>query len=308
VSEQHEPVLADKPAVEVTQAMKGAPEPEAKNEQYGDDHGHAHIPSTCSHVDDAASPAVAREYAFTTTGMPSLDAFFKNSVPYLRGEITPKQFVENVGPSASTLKRLNIYPWIVLHDNRNSYNKMFVAARAAVERYKLGLWDRMMSDYQRRYPPSDWRIHRMGMHMYEFFKEYREAHADFPEYIEQLADCAYTRGLAGNAPPVDDPTQWIDRTIFVRQYTHSVPQFVIQINDDPDAPSPEPRPQLALIYRSFLTLRSRIYYPGVVALLALAKRTNTSPELRERFTQITDEQIEQGDAALVEHGVLPAKA
>ena len=97
----------------------------------------------------------------------------------------------------------------------------------------------------------------------------------------------------------------MDRSVFIRQYTHTVPQFVRAFDASPDAPLPEAKPTIVIIFQSLQTLGPEVMYPSLPTLLALAKRTNTAAALREQFSQIDDALIAEGDAKLVSAGVLP---
>jgi len=239
------------------------------------------------------------------TGFPKLDEFFAAALPYVQGKLAPEAMVDKLGPSATGTKRLGIYPWILKWDNRGILNRIFTAARTATERYKLGLWDRWMDEYQEMYPPKEWRITKYGQHLFDYVRRQREERdCEQPYCLEELVDVAYTRAEAMNAVPSASGDNEIDSTIFVRQYTHESPQFVQALNDNPDTPSPERNQTVVIIYRSLHTLRPRFFYPNMGALLALARRTNTAPELRQQFSSVTDDMIEQGEALLIEHGVV----
>jgi hypothetical protein len=241
------------------------------------------------------------------TGLPKLDAFFTAAVEYARGRLSAEQFAEKFGPSKSGMHRLALYPNLVKADNRSSLNKMYESAQKCVDRYKLGLWDRWLDEFQAKHATRNWRIRLMGQGFFEFVKQKRELDPHIPAYIEELVDIAWTRAAALTGPmPTDDDV--MDKTVFVRHYTHNVPPFFIAVADGREAETPEPRPALTIIYRSILTLRPRFYHPNIPGLLALARRTNTAGELLAQFTQVTSEMIDEGEASLVEHGVLAARS
>ena len=241
------------------------------------------------------------------TGVPSLDAFFTAAAEYARGRLSAEAFADRLGPSKSGLKRLALYPHLVKGDNRFLLNSMFQAVQKAVDRYKLGLWDQWLDEYQAKHTTRDWRVRFIGEDFFAFAKAKREADPHLPGYIEELCDLCWTRAVAMATPqPADDDV--MDKTVFVRHYTHSVTAFHIAVVDEIDTGLPEPRPTLTIIYQSRHTLRPRFFHPNIPALLALARRTKTAPELLAQFTQVTDEMIAAGEASLVEHGVLAPRA
>jgi hypothetical protein len=242
------------------------------------------------------------------TGLPSLDAFFSAAAEYARGRLSAEAFADKLGPSKSGLKRLALYPHLVKGDNRFSLNSMFQAAQKAVDRYKLGVWDRWLDEYQEKHATHDWRVRFLGEDFFQFVKDKRAADPHIPAYIEELCDLAWTRSAAMATPQPAADDEVMDKTVFVRHYTHNVTAFYIAVIDEIDTGLPEPKPTLTIIYQSRHTMRPRFFHPNIPALLALARRTKTAPELLAQFTQVTDEMIAAGEASLVEHGVLPARA
>jgi hypothetical protein len=246
-------------------------------------------------IDDGSRPV--------DTGSPKLDAFFTAAVEFARGRLSPEAFSDKVGPSKSGLKRLGLYPNLVKFDNRAALNKMYEAAQRVVERHRVGLWDRWIDEFQAKNAARDWRIRLMCDGFFDFVKEKRALDPHIPQSVEELVDLAWSRSAAMcAAPAVDDDV--MDKTVYVRHYTHAVPAFFVAIADGKDAESPAPTPSLTIIYRSLLTLRPRFYHPNIPGLLALARRTNTATELLAQFKHVSDEMIDEGEASLVEHGVL----
>ncbi|HVY46384.1 MAG TPA: hypothetical protein VHB21_10920 [Minicystis sp.] len=241
--------------------------------------------------------------SFKSTGSAALDAFFAAALPYARGEISPDAFVDKVGPSASGTKRLALYPHIVLGDNRALLNKMFLGAQKATDRYRLGLWDRWLDEFQRQNPPTDWRVRLYGAPLFEFVKAKRAADPHQPLYLEELVDLAYTRASV-LCHPVVEGDEVMDKTVFVRQYTHTTPQYLNAVVDDPDIALPEAKPTIVIVFRSLKTQRPRFLYPNLGVMLALARRTNTGAELIAQFKNVTEDMIALGEATLAEHGVL----
>jgi hypothetical protein len=241
------------------------------------------------------------------TGFPGLDSFFTAASEYARGRLSAAAMQDKLGPSKTGTQRLALYPQLVKGDNRVSLNRMYQAAQKAVDRHKLGLWDVWLDEYQAKHTTSDWRIRLLAADFFEFVKAKRAADPHIPAYVEEICDLSYTRAVAMAADPIagDDV---IDKTVFVRHYTHAVTAFYIAVWDGIDTGVPEMTPTLTLIYQSRLTLRPRFFHPNIPALLALARRTKTAPELLAQFTQVTDEMIAEGDAMLVEHGVLSPRA
>ncbi len=241
------------------------------------------------------------------TGLPSLDAFFTAAAEYARGRLSAEAFADKLGPSKSGPKRLALYPQLVRGDNRYSLNKMFQAAQKTVDRYKLGLWDAWLDEFQAKYSTQDWRIRLLGEDFFEFVKAKRVADPHVPAYVEELCDLSWARA-AVMASPMPEGDDVMDKTVYVRHYTHNVTAFHIAVWDEIDTGLPEPTPTLAIIYQSRLTQRPRFFHPNIPTLLALARRTNTAPELLAQFTQVTEEVILAGEELLVEHGVLAPRA
>jgi hypothetical protein len=241
------------------------------------------------------------------TGLPSLDAFFTAATEYARGRLSPEAFADKVGPSKSGTKRLALYPHLVKGDNRYLLNKMYQAPQKAVDRYKLGLWDQWLDEYQAKFATRDWRVRLLGEDLFEFVRAKRAADPHIPAYVEELCDLSWTRAAA-MASPVPEGDDVMDKSVFVRHYTHNVTAFHIAVWDEIDTGLPEPKPTLTIIYLSRHTMRPRFFHPNIPALLALARRTNTAPELLAQFTQVTDEMIRAGEDLLVEHGVLAPRA
>jgi hypothetical protein len=106
--------------------------------------------------------------------------------------------------------------------------------------------------------------------MTAFLAARRTETADLPAYLEELADYEWIRFKA-----VTSRETGLDRTVFMRRYTHAVPAYAEAADRRPCplAPGdvPEARPVTVVVFRSPVTLRARAVSPSTAQLFVLAR-------------------------------------
>jgi hypothetical protein len=234
----------------------------------------------------------------------NLDAFFSAMEKFLSQDMSAGEVEKSLGACPSGTERLQVYQHLVKHDVARILDDGFKALAGAMNRVRAGWWSETLSSYWSKHPAMHWEPMRYGEHLAEFLEAQREIDPSQPQYFEELADFHLTRYQAAIAR-VSEEGDVMDRSVFIRQYTHTVPQFVRAFDASPDAPLPEAKPTIVIIFQSLQTLGPKVMYPSLPTLLALARRTNTAAALREQFSQIDDALIAEGDAKLVSAGVLP---
>ena len=235
--------------------------------------------------------------------MTTLAQFHEGASAFLKGETSAEQFSGSVGASPSGLDRVRFYRTLMKRNVALILGQLHAATRTAAERYRPGLWTELTYDYVRVHPPDHYDPGRFGQHFSAFLSARRLDGADFPAYLEEVADyqwCGYAAGVATTTPTRDDIG--LERTLFVRQYDHEVPAFVRAVVSDSQPPA---RPKLGqttvLIYRHPETLRAKVYYPSPLGLAVIGRCAGSAVSL----DGINARRIEGVERELERVGVLP---
>lgn len=240
----------------------------------------------------------------TEAGSGDLATFFAAITPFLTRDIDADEVAARLGESPSGSARMKVYDWLVGADASVILTGIFPSVANVVRRLEHTLWPELTDAYRAAHPATHWEIGRFGEHFAEFLR--KRADPRLPPFLSELADFHYTKYQAADAHrPGDDAV--MDVTVFVRQYTHAVPQFALAIEGgDRDTELPAPNPTIVLIYQAIESLRPRVFYPSIAGLLALASRTGSGDQMRARFPDVSDDQIAAAERKLVAAEVLAA--
>jgi hypothetical protein len=148
------------------------------------------------------------------------------------------------------------------------------AVRVAAEAWRPGTWERLVEGYCRERHPDHFDPNRFGEGLADFLLA-RGSSPDLPAYLAELADFAVCRRRAATA--ADDSGEDLERRIFVRCYTHDVPDYVGRVVEGLPCEVPTPTPTRVIVYRSWRSDEVRLYFPTDATLLCLAWHAGLGP-------------------------------
>lgn len=232
----------------------------------------------------------------------SLEAFFDAMGPMLRGQASPREVETQLATeSPSGTANLGFYATLAERNHFKILRDLFGPIRTLALRLDPALWPALVRDYTRKHPATHWDPNRFGALFSDYLAQRREADPAFPAVFEELADYFYTRYRVFSCP--DDVGDGFDQRLFVRQYTHAVPDVPDALASDPDLQRFEPSPTLVLIYRPLHETDVRLFHPTVVGLAALARRRGLE-SMPPVFEALSPQAIDNAESELVRHGVL----
>lgn len=236
----------------------------------------------------------------------TLAGFFAQLRPYLTGQQALRPTLAALGPSPSGEQAFAFYRVLAERNLFQVMRQLYAPLHTLVLRDEAegvvgpGLWATLVREQIAARPPS-------GRHPNEFGEGFsarlgarREREPEQPALYEEIADFCWIRTQAAGAP--DDDSDGFDVRLYVRQYGWHVPEFVAALERDAQAPRPEPRPVVLLVYRHARTLHTRIFHPSAAGLVALARRQGV--EVPPALRVVPTEHVDAAEAQLVEHGVL----
>ena len=230
----------------------------------------------------------------------SLEKFFQTMAPMLERKSSPQAVIDALGPTPSGADNLGFYATLVERNHFKILFDVFPVVRGLVFRELPELWPKIVRAYRDAHPANHWDPNRFAAHFSDFLRSMREAGTIPHPIFEELADLSYVRQVvfSGNG---SDPSAF-DGRVVVRQYSHPTSDYFFQLSEDPQAPIPQPRPQVVFIYRHHRDASLHHFLPTAAGLAALAIRQGIT-ELPPMFASITPAQLEDADRALVEWGV-----
>ncbi len=233
----------------------------------------------------------------------SQQAFFAAIWPFLEGRAGVLETTLALGPSRSGDARLQLYPELIRRQKRGIIDHFFAAARAECVAREPHLWDDLAGRFVRAVAPSHWEPNHYARPMLAFLEEQRGSDPRISTAMIELADYAWVRFSAMIAAHQDGSE--LERSLFVRHYTHDVATFTTDVEHGVAATrtSPEVRPCTLLIVRSRHTSRLEIVTPSLAALLALRRREAPGEPLSLPHG-LTWPDVDREERALIALGVL----
>lgn len=232
--------------------------------------------------------------------MSGLDDFFEQMRPFLLGQRNSEEIEDALGTSPSGRANLEFYRTLI----RRNFNKfladMYPTVFRVAKQIDEDLWTTLVDEYSRGRHPKAHDPNEFSEGFSDFLATRRATHPDQPEIMEQLADLHWLRHEVNIAPDGED--DGFERRLFIRQYSYPLPQFYKTISKDADAPLPEARDTLAVIYRSTRTLAPNALVITGPQLAVLARRQGH--QLPGPLAEIPDAAIDAAEKTLVERGVL----
>lgn len=229
----------------------------------------------------------------------SLDRFFAEVGPFLRGQIDVAGFLERAGPTTSPEGDLAFYPWLVAFDQRRILAELCPTAKTLVDRSQGLDWDALVDAYVAVHPPTAWSVPAVGERFADWLAARRVEDPDQPAALECLADLYWTRFQARTAP--DAEGIGVDRRLFLRHYPIDVLTWELHLLDRTDAP-PD-RPSTLVVFRHAETCDVRHLVPTLATLAVLA-RLQGHP-LAGPLAELSDEALTAEQRRLTHLGVLP---
>ncbi len=232
----------------------------------------------------------------------SLHAFFDAMGPMLSGRTSAAEVEAELGAtSPSGTENLGFYAVLVERNHFKILRDLFGPIRTLALRRSDTLWGRLVRDYTRKHPAGHWDPNRFGASFSEYLANLRQRHGELPTLFEELADYLYIRHLAYSSP--DEPGDGFETRLFVRQYSHAVPDVLDALARDPEADLPGAKPIVVIVYRHARHRELRTFYPSAAGLGALARRQGVD-SMPEMFKALPAQTLDAAEANLVEHGVL----
>jgi len=233
---------------------------------------------------------------------PSLDDFYAEMKPFLMGEHTLPQTREVLGASPSGDDDFSFYRVLAERNLFKILSDLYAPLRALVLREDPEAWGPLVREYARVHPPGGHHPNSFGEAFSDHLAQRRERDPSQAVIYEEIADFCWIRQYVYSALDEADQSDGFEQRLFVRHYTHRVHEIVAALEQDAQAPLPEPQPILLLVYRHTRSLQTRLFSPSAAGLVALAKRQHM--EVPEALRSIPSEHVATADAQLVEHGVL----
>lgn len=230
-----------------------------------------------------------------------LSQFFAEMESFLLGHTTTAELESALGPSPSGSRDLTFYRTLIDRNFLKTMRLLFPIVKVMAERTREGLWRELVAAYAVAHPPRGCRDpNQMGIAFSEFLSRRRERTGEFSTLLEELAEYHWIDYLARTASDVDD--DGMEKRLFIRQFTIVMPEFMRAINADAEAPEPEAKPSIVLLYRSLVDGAVQILYPRPATMAVIAKRQGLP--LPPPLAQLDPNDVALTEASLVKMGVL----
>lgn len=235
----------------------------------------------------------------------SLKEFFASTQKLLLGEVDVRTYERTLGKSPSGRKRLQFYRTLIRRNMMKVLREMFPSVRARYLQLHPHGWGELVDAYTKAHPPpAHWDPNLFAESFPDFLAGKREAHGKLPSDLEQLADFHWTEYrvfAAAETWPEELGPDGLEHRLYVRQYDGKIPVYARELVRNPQAKPPEPTPTPTIIFRNLQTHRLQVFYPNLLGLLVLTKRSGKAlPEI----PGVTAEKLDQAEKNLIEHGVL----
>lgn len=224
----------------------------------------------------------------------TLPAFFTAMQPMLLGRSSASDLEARLGASPSGTAALGFYGVLVARNVEKILRE--VCPTLFVLAARTHAWRTLVADYLDAHPPRGGDPNRFA----DALPDFLHARAELPDVWGEIADyhVAYVRAYHA----ADEDGDGFDRRVFVRQYTHPVPQIVEALARDRESAIPAPRPTLVVVFRHTRTLRVRRLVPSATGLAALARRQGL--DLPPALAGLCEADIATAERALIREGVL----
>lgn len=248
----------------------------------------------------------------------TLSDFFAQMQPYLLGQQDLAQTRETLGPSPSGDHDFSFYRVLAERNLFKVMRELYGPLRTLMLRdhaeatargttpgndtgpAERATWPELVAEYLAAHPPGGRHPNALGEALPEFLAARRERRPSQPVIYEEIADFCWIRMQVYRAP--DDEGDGFDSRLLVRQYSYPIPDFVGALERDPQAPTPEARPMVVLVYRHWRLLQTRIFLPSAAGLVALARRQGAG--VPAALQAVPTEHVDVAEQQLVAHGVL----
>ncbi|EDM74639.1 hypothetical protein PPSIR1_37749 [Plesiocystis pacifica SIR-1] len=247
---------------------------------------------------------------------PQLANFFEHAGAFLFGERSVEAFEAAVASSPSGTDNLAFYRELVRRNAAKILGELFLHLRLLLERERPGLWPELVEGFVRAHPSAARDPNWLGEQLPAYLAE-RRAELELSPVFEEFADYTFCRFAASMAPEADElealgDRDGFERRLFVRLYTHPMPELLAALRQDADAPLPDAKPSTTLVYRSCApgALRRaaglRWRRPDLAELIVLAERQDAElpAPLAQAAAQLDARALRAATARLVEAGVL----
>ncbi|MCA9655000.1 MAG: putative DNA-binding domain-containing protein [Myxococcales bacterium] len=231
----------------------------------------------------------------------ALPEFFAQMHPYLLGRRELATVEDALGRSPSGGESFAFYRVLAERNLFKIMRELFGPLHTLVRREDPERWRSLVASYIEAHPPVARHPNGFGEAFPVFLAQRREQDdPEQPALWEEIADFCWIRTAVAGAPDGED--DGFERRLFVRQYSHPVPEIVGTLERDAEAELPPPRPILVLVYRHWQTLQTRLFQPSAAGLVALARRQGLP--VPGPLQAIPREHVDIADEQLVSHGVL----
>ena len=233
--------------------------------------------------------------------MSELARFFAEMEPFLLGRKSAMEVEAALGPSPSGTSNLAFYRTLVDRNYHKIMRLLFPSVCTLARRVRYELWSDLVREYVTLHPPVACRNpNLMGAHFSEYLTRRREQRGELPVAAEELAEYHWVDYVAKTAEDVEG--DGLERRLFIRQFTLPIPAYALALYGDPEAPPPEPRPTVVVVYRSVHDGNVAILYPSPATLAVLARRQGL--QLPPALAALDERDVNLTEGNLVTMGVL----
>lgn len=236
-----------------------------------------------------------------------LEDFFSETQALLMGRTDARSYQRKLGTSSSGTSRLEYYQTLIRRNMMKVLRDMYPSVRNRYLQFRPGQWGTFVERFTRQHPPpSHWDPNQFSAPLPEFLAAERERDPKLPSDLEQLADFHWTEFCVFSASetwPQDLGPDGMEHRLYVRQYDGKIPQYARQLIRDPEAVPGSSTPTPTLIYRDLKTHRTAVFYPTILGLLVLSKR---SGKTLPKIPGVTSQNLEIAEKDLIQRGILTA--
>jgi len=234
-----------------------------------------------------------------------LEDFFSETQALLMGRIDARSYQRKLGKSSSGTSRLEYYQTLIRRNMMKVLRDMYPSVRARYLQFRPGRWGNLVERFTRQHPPpSHWDPNQFSAPFPHFLAAERARDPKLPPDLEQLADFHWTEFCVFSAAetwPEELGPDGLEHRLYVRQYDGKIPKYARQLTRDPEARPDSLTPTATLIYRDLKTNRLAVFYPSILGLLLLSKRSGKKlPEI----PGVTSQKLEIAEQNLIKRGIL----
>ena len=232
--------------------------------------------------------------------MSDLEQFFATMRPMLLGKTRVPDAEAELGGSQSGTENFGFYRVLAKRNLFKIMRDVFGTVRTLALRQDEALWARLVMGYTAAHPPAARDPNEFGAQFAEWLAEHRKQTGEIPELLEELADYEWIRTAAYLSPNVEG--DGFEERLFVRQYTHHVPDIHAALRRSTEAELPGRAPTVVLLFRHLRKHKLQDFYPTKAGLAVLARRQGAT--LPPGFGGFDDAALDQTEVEMIEHGIL----